>query len=232
MSLKITLRKIELYDLPQIACVHMSSFPASVLTRLGRKVVERYYHWQLTGPHPKIWAIGAYDGDSCAGFLFGGVFSDSTSGFVANNKILLSTEVLRRPRLLSQLGIYEKIRLGAKMIAHHKHTQKTDRKQQEFTQAAPKNSSFGVLAIGVSATSQKMGIGQQLMSHAENEAVRCGFEQMDLTVHPENLKAVSFYEKLNWERVFTNGKWDGVMIKKLVNKNAGSREIRSEIVKV
>ena len=231
MSQKITLRKIELCDLPQIARVHMSSFPASALTKLGHKVVERYYHWQLTGPHPKVWAIGAYDGETCAGFLFGGVFRDSTSGFVANNKLLLITEVLRRPQLLSQLGIYEKIRLSAKMIIHHKRTQQNQENQQ-FTDAKEKTSSFGVLAIGVSATSQKMGIGQQLMSDAEDEAVRCGYEQMDLTVHPKNTKAISFYEKLHWEKVFAGGKWKGVMIKKLGSKSVSSAEIRREIVTV
>ena len=100
MSPEVILRPIKVDDLPLIARVHIDSFPESALTRLGPAVVERYYHWQLTGPHKKVWATGAFVADKCAGFSFCGVFNGSTSGFVNEHKVCLIRSVLVRPQLL------------------------------------------------------------------------------------------------------------------------------------
>jgi ribosomal protein S18 acetylase RimI-like enzyme len=232
MSPKIVLRKIEPADVSQVAQVHISSFPASTLTKLGRRVVEQYYRWQLVGPHPKTWAIGAYSGDTCIGFLFGGIYNDSASGFVSINKWLLMKEIFRRPWLLTYSGIYTKIRQSFKMLRHHRRNLRNPG-SQVIKACHGENPSFGILSVGVSAASQKLGIGQQLMRQAEEEALRCGFSQMDLTVHPGNSKAVAFYEKLYWQKVLSGDQWQGVMIKKLNDKKiVSSAEPKRETVAI
>jgi hypothetical protein len=38
---------------------------------------------------------------------------------------------------------------------------------------------------------------------------------MLLTVHPDNTRAVAFYEQLGWERTAGDGPWTGMMEKRL-----------------
>jgi ribosomal protein S18 acetylase RimI-like enzyme len=78
-----------------------------------------------------------------------------------------------------------------------------------------KEPSFGILSIAVASDRQKLGIGQILMKDAENEACRCGYRQMHLTVSTENEKAIRFYEKLGWEKRLSDGAWKGSMTKTL-----------------
>ncbi len=42
-----------------------------------------------------------------------------------------------------------------------------------------------------------------------------GYNQLHLSVHVENYRAVSFYEKLGWERSYHDGVWNGKMTKML-----------------
>jgi ribosomal protein S18 acetylase RimI-like enzyme len=211
MNSEIVLRKLELADLPQVAQVHINSFPDSALTKLGAPIVERYYLWQLTGPHEKVWATGAFVAGDCAGFSFGGIFNGSTGGFVRQNKAFLIKETLRQPQLLFNRSFLQRVQMGIKSL------RRLSRKKSASTNEVrlPQISSFGILSIGVSERYQKLGIGKLLMLDAEKEAVRCGYKQMDLSVHPTNEKAVGFYEKQNWQRFPSNDFWKGVMIKPL-----------------
>lgn len=211
MTDEIVLRKIELRDLPQVARVHKSSFPESALTKLGLQIIEQYYEWQLTGPHPKVWAIAAFDGETCAGFSFSGLFKDSTSGFVYTNKTFLIKEVLRHPWLLSNPLFLDRLRIGITLL------RKWNKRQVKTLPIAPDSAlhSFGILSLAVSNEYQNFGIGKLLLLDAEREAVRCGFRQMDLTVHPSNTKAIKFYERLGWQKTFQGDAWKGVMVKLL-----------------
>ncbi len=212
MNQQILLKKLEAADLKQVARVHISSFPDSALTKLGEEIVRRYYLWQLNASHKKVWAIGAFSGNQCVGFSFGGVFNHSVSGFVYRNKTHLAKEVLLHPKLLSNPFFLKRIHLGFKMIRHFARKQKA-LPENKLKQIKP--ASFGILAIGVAPDFQKLGIGRLLLLDAEKEAIKCGFEQMDLSVHPTNVKAVRFYEKLGWQKVAPNDLWTGVMIKKI-----------------
>lgn len=50
------------------------------------------------------------------------------------------------------------------------------------------------------------------MLEAEQRAHQLGFRVMHLTVHPDNTRAVTFYEQLGWVRVPSeSGTWNGVM---------------------
>lgn len=211
MKPEIVLRKLEIEDLPQIAAVHIDSFPESALTKLGAAIVERYYLWQLTGPHEKVHAVGAFAPGECAGFSFSGKFSGSTSGFIRRNKSFLVKEVLLHPRLLLNPLFRNRLTEGVKLLGRLAKKKNNAAEKSE----PPQISDYGILSIAVSGNFQKAGIGQMLMRDAENEAVRYGYREICLTVHPDNVKAVRFYEKLDWQKFPSDEFWHGAMIKLL-----------------
>jgi ribosomal protein S18 acetylase RimI-like enzyme len=51
------------------------------------------------------------------------------------------------------------------------------------------------------------------MAEAEGRARRLGHRCMNLTVHPDNTRAVRFYEQLGWNR--TGEPWTGAMTREL-----------------
>ena len=211
MSNEIKLRKLEPADLPQVVRVHLSSFPDSALSKLGAEVVRLYYLWQLDGPHEKVQATGAFAGNDCVGFSFSGIFNGSTSGFINQNKTALIVNSLMRPWLIFNPLFFKRLREGVKLLRRftRKKTASADGGKKTKQQI------YGILSIAVAGNCQKAGIGQMLMRDAEEEAVKYGYESICLTVHPENIKAVKFYEKQNWQRFRQSDLWDGAMIKLL-----------------
>jgi ribosomal protein S18 acetylase RimI-like enzyme len=53
------------------------------------------------------------------------------------------------------------------------------------------------------------------MDQVEAQARELEFQQMKLTVHPGNARALRFYERLGWQRLLTtpDGDWTGAMRK-------------------
>lgn len=210
MNPKVILKSLETRDLPIIARVHMDSFPDSALTKLGRAIVELYYLWQLTGPHKKVHAAGAFVAGECAGFSFSGIFNGSTSGFVRRYKLSLFGAVLRHPRLLFSSLFRSRLGEGVRLLTHIARKQKTLNATESTS-----TPNYGVLSIAVDPKFQKLGIGQLLMLDAEEEALRYGCREICLTVHPDNTKAVRFYERQNWQRFAPGDLWNGAMTKTL-----------------
>ena len=56
------------------------------------------------------------------------------------------------------------------------------------------------------------------MQASEVIARQRGFATMDLSVHAGNVKAIPFYESLDWRRELENGVWKGVMRKSLIGE--------------
>lgn len=217
MNPEVVLRPIEANDLPLIARVHMDSFPESALTKLGAATVELYYHWQLTGPHPKVRATLAVFKNECAGFSFSGLFHGSTSGFVKRYKRHLILAAFSRPQLVFNALFLKRVSDGVRLIARVARKQ-TALSSTDTVQRVP---DYGILSLAVATRFQKLGIGHLLMLDAEEEALRYGRSEICLTVHPENKKAVQFYENQNWQRRMTADLWTGTMVKTL-NKETAS----------
>lgn len=205
------LQKITVDTLPSVTGVHLGSFPESALSRLGAATVERYYRWQLDGPHDKVWAVGAFLAGRCVGYSFSGVFNGSTSGFIRRNRRHLIGKVLLKPWLLLDPFFLERLTSGIKLVF----ARRTSQAQRLGGNVESKPRSYGILSIAVSVEHQKLGIGQILMLDAEREAAKCNFSRMHLTVNPKNAKAIRFYEKLGWIRDQKNSDWRGRMVKNL-----------------
>jgi len=209
MFKKFFLKPITIENCRSVADIHLRAFPDSALTRLGKEAVNRYYQWQLTGPHDCM-AMGAYtEAGQMKGFVFGGTFHGSLSGFVSKNRWYLIGQVLLRPWMIANPIFYEKIVLGVRTLMPR--NKKNGIKNS--SQSPPK--SFGILAIAVDPDDQGSGVGKALMQNAESEAKQRHFTQMGLTVHPSNMQAVRFYERLNWKRIVMDGIWSGKMVKDL-----------------
>jgi GNAT superfamily N-acetyltransferase len=204
------LRTVVDANVPEIAHVHLDSFPDSALTKLGAEAVCRYYSWLLDPSHEAVRASGAYIDDKCVGYSFSGLFNASTSGFISRNRNLLARRLLLRPWLLFDPMFRSRLGLGLKLLKAF-----SKRKRPSANSDPLRRGSFGILAIAVIPENQKLGIGKLLMDDAENEAVRLGFKKMHLTVNPQNRKAIRFYEKLNWSKTSQDEAWRGSMVKVL-----------------
>lgn len=199
-------------DLDTIARLHVHAFPDSVLGRLGVEAVRRSYQWQLDGPHD-VTALIALDGDRVAGFLFGGVFRGSMIGYLKREKWFLVRQVARHPWIFGRRVGWDRLGLSIKLLARRR----AAAVQPEEPASVPRRS-FGVLAIAVDPSAQRMGVGRVLMAEAEAQARAGGFTAMHLTVHPENRGAADFYRNGGWVEVpGADGRWEGRMSLSLVD---------------
>lgn len=194
-------------DLPAVVQIHRRAFPDSALTVFGDEVVRRYYAWLLDGPHDAVLA-GAWLDNALVGFCAAGVFRGSMNGFLRANRWFLARQMALRPTLLLSDLIRDRVRAAIRITL--KFSRRAQRKAADRTPPAPPR--FGVLSIATDPNVRGSGAGRALMLEAEHRARRLGFEAMHLTVHPDNARAVTFYEQLGWVRVpDANGVWTGTM---------------------
>jgi len=190
--------------LDSVAAVHAAAFPDSILTRLGKEAVCRYYLWLIEGPH-ETYAAGAFlDGD-LAGLLFGGIAPDAIPGFLRANRGLLVKRLARRPWLVVDPVFRDRIASAVRSVTRpHRSAPVT------AAQAARKRP-FDVISVAVDPRVQGEGIGKRLMRYAEQIARQNGFHVMTLMVHVDNDQAIGFYESLGWQKLLRQGIWHGNM---------------------
>jgi ribosomal protein S18 acetylase RimI-like enzyme len=205
------IRYLLLPDLPQVAAVHRAAFPESLFTALGLEATRRYYEWQLLGPHD-VTALGVFVGLELKGFLFGGVFKGAMAGFLRQHRGYLGWCVLANPRVWLHQTFRTRLREGSNIL--RKPINAGLPQQQNYYN---RRKSFGILSIAVDPKSQRSGIGRMMMQVAETVAHNRTFQEMHLTVHPKNQAAVSFYERLGWEKILENGSFQGYMRKLLTS---------------
>lgn len=194
-------------DLPRVVELHRKAFPKGAISELGHEAVLRYYAWLHDGPHDAR-ITGAWLDDELVGFCAAGVFRGAMNGFLRRNRRFLAAHILRHPQLLLSSLIRDRIATAARV------TLRFSRARQVITQPSPPPT-FGVLAIATSPHVRGSGAGRALMTEAEDRARRAGYSRMVLTVHPDNVRAVRFYEELGWQRYIDDGAWTGVMEKQI-----------------
>jgi ribosomal protein S18 acetylase RimI-like enzyme len=211
------IRNVEKKDLNEIARIHIASFQDRALSRLGYGAVKRYYSWLFSGfSESNPICVETQDG-SLAGFCFSGNFRGSFSGFLRHHKWYLATALLLRPWLIFSPLIRDQANIAIKILKKiFRSRNLMDNNNipcSKVNQQVITPSSLGVLSIAVSPAYQRRGIGELLMCEVEKYAFSSGYSSLHLSVHPENLPAVKFYEKLGWERSSPIGDWDGKMHK-------------------
>jgi ribosomal protein S18 acetylase RimI-like enzyme len=208
------IRPITTADLPSVASVHILAFPDAALSKLGIEAIRRYYAWQLNGPHDAV-CVGAFVNRQMTGFCFAGVFRGTETGFLIKNRYFLAWRLILQPWLLADKTVAKRVKGAIPRLRSYV------KRQREKTELAglPATKGFGILAIAVHPQHQRLGIGNILMQKIEELAILKGFHSMHLSVHPSNLHAVSFYEKLGWRRASAPEiEWWGLMTKNLVGE--------------
>ncbi len=197
-------------DLAQVVAIHERAFADSAITALGAEAVRRYYLWLLEGPHDAA-LMGAWHGARLVGFCAAGVFRGAMNGFLRRNRRYLLAHLVTHPWLISSPLIRDRLVSAARI------TVRFSRRRQRTTaaRAAAPSPSFGVLSIATDPEVRGAGAGRALMIEAEQRAMAQGFSRMVLTVHPDNTRAVQFYEALGWTREDRSGGWQGAMTRAL-----------------
>lgn len=199
-------------DLEAVAALHARAFPDAAMTAFGPEAVRRYYLWLLEGPHDAALML-AWRGDRLVGFCAAGWFRGAVRGFLRANRLYLASRVLRHPSLLRTELVRDRIALAARLTARFSWLGRARAKQASVPQDVRR---FGVLSIATDPNARGTGAGRALMMEAEARARREGHVSMVLTVHPDNSRAVNFYEQIGWERRLTaDGRWTGNMEKRL-----------------
>lgn len=209
---KILSKTVNATNIKEIVDIHCLAFPTSVWTKLGSKVVEKFYLSHFHTSHPIVHAVGAFFEGNCVGFCFSGIYHLRVSQFISDNKISLAIRLAIKPWLLFDTLFFGRLKRGIHILKQFNGKKKSAANQKITLH---KTKSFGVLVIAVIPDYQRFGIGKLLIKDAEEKALKLGFKQMNLMVNTNNHKGISFYENLNWEKVFVNQIWDGLMIKKL-----------------
>lgn len=208
----LELRPIFEHDLVQVAEIHISAFPGSVLSKFGVQTIEEYYHWQMIPPNI-CYAIGAFDKTDMLGFVFAGKFRNAELYFIQENIFFLFCQLLLHPGIIFSQHLFH--RFGTTIAAVKEHFK--DGRQRKIQSTPANKKRFGILSIAVRPRSQHGGIGKLLVEKVEQLARDQGFDVISLSVDPDNIGSVQFYEHTGWERVFDspdNG-WQGHLIKQI-----------------
>jgi ribosomal protein S18 acetylase RimI-like enzyme len=193
----VTIVDLTIDDVPAMAELHVAAFPRSELTQLGAEAVRRHYRWQFRGPHD-LTALAARSDGELVGFLLGGVFRGSTSGFVKAERWFLLGRLLRNPAMLARGSGRRVVRIAARLLARRGSL------GPERPARVPRGS-FGILVVAVDPASHRRGVGASLLGAAESRARAAGFERLHLTLHPGNVAALSFYTDQGWEHLSIPG---------------------------
>lgn len=223
----LTYRTIDLDAIRPVADVHRQAFPDSAVTQLGPSVVRRYYRWQLTGPHPTPYSLGAWRDGELVGFVFGGLRYKAVAGFARGSLGTIALGALTHPRAIRSLAL-PKVTSLARLMVYRRGpayaptpvpacpsppddaAHSVGQPDTECT-----GPSFGILSIAVLPSAQGSGVANELMGRAKDAAIEHGFSQMNLTVQVDNARAIAFYERWGWERSLNAGDWTGAMLLRL-----------------
>ncbi len=195
-------------ELSAVVPVHQSAFRDSAITAFGPEAIRRYYLWLVEGPHDAA-LMGAWDGPALVGFCAAGVFRGAMNGFLRTNRLYLAGQIGRHPSLVLSPMIRDRLRTALSI------TLRFSRLARVVPTAEVRAPSFGVLSIATTPAVRGSGAGLALMREAEERARAEGHAQMTLTVHPDNDRAIRFYERLGWNRQPGQVPWIGTMVRAL-----------------
>lgn len=197
-------------QLVDVAHLHRLAFPASSLTKLGDKAVERYYFAHL-GASNQCFFLGVYNQKTMRGFVLSGVFPGVMNRFIQENKWFLVGQVLSHPWLIFNSFFREDLVFGLRKLKKKKPSALKPNVNEEVP--------FVILSIATHPDYQHFGIGQHLMAEAERHAILSGFKHMSLTVDPQNTGAIQFYKKMGWHMQAVNSYGYIEMVKILENQS-------------
>ena len=185
-------------NLPDIAVCHISCFPKSLATRLGKSYVQKTLEWFLVNPNRFLFHLeengkvlgycGGFiplkPGDGSSSGMLQYAFKQAIRGIVKNPLLLFHPEVTQNYPFL-WMNIKRKVTGKAKPF-------------KPVSYAKPFKQYVGLVVIGVDPHFRGQGLAQQLMSEFETRAKSFHQQEMVLSVKKDNGRAIKAYSNFGW----------------------------------
>ena len=184
-------------NLKAIAKCYINSFPNSVSTKLGLNYIEHNLGWFLNDNKRILFFIEIEN--ICVGFCGGYVWEKngdgSTSSMLNYSKSIRNTILLKKPWILFNYEIIEKIttyiRIKINIFIENK-SNKIDANIRTMP-------SLGLVVIGVHSNYKGNNIANELMDQFILKGKELGISNYHLSVRKNNLRAYHFYLKHGWK---------------------------------
>ena len=185
------IRKVEANDLQMIATIHKENFGDHFLGKFSKGLIAEFYSCFLEDEN----FIASFDDNGeCQGFVLGGgsqLITNQGNGFIKRSFVRYAVEILFRPNTWG--GAINRLFPFIKRL----------KKKRNNRINAETKSSYSLLSIAVSKKFQRQGIATELVSAFERI---CTCDCYYLSVHANNVKAISFYKKIGMKEVPSNNK--------------------------
>lgn len=194
-------------DLKKIAMCHISAFPDSLSSKMGKKYLSKMLEWYISDD--KKFLFHLEENGICLGYC-GGMIIDGTqqmgsaSGMMQYSMNEAVTSFILRPWLVLHPEFKEKYQLVKKNL------KAKFGKKKVLTKSASKTTPIsemknevvketGLVVIGVISDSQGKGYGSLLLKEFENKTNQLNIKKMGLAVKSDNQKAIKSYERNGWK---------------------------------
>jgi ribosomal protein S18 acetylase RimI-like enzyme len=186
MSAKeITIREMQLNQIPEVARVHANAFPGYMNTQLGQIYLQSFFRWFCLSDNSI--ALCAYEGDRMVGYAVGapqGYSSQLTRALF----LTAFLNLLIRPWLLSRKQVLRAISARLRILTGNIAS-------STGPDLTPPVYSF--VGLGVLTDMRGKKVGWRLMQAFESLAFNSGAQSIVLTVYRDN-DARKLYERNGW----------------------------------
>ena len=209
----VQLRDAQFKDLKALAYCHMAAFPASLTTAMGYQYTKKTLEWYIYEPDA-ILVMAEDDCGKALGYAGGLLVTAKTkqgsttamSQFAFKDALLA---ICIRPWLVFHPQVkrhYPYIRYFIKrQLKNYFRNKKVPPNRPQMQTSTIIRNTMGLVGIGILPEFQGRGVGSSLLKAFESRSRAIGAECMDLSVEPENNKAIRSYERNGWNRVENEG---------------------------
>ncbi len=191
----------EISDLSTVAQCHMTAFPKSLSTRLGRSYCARMLSWYIESDRGLLFHLA--EGNEVLGYC-GGIINrfpgepGSATSMTQHTFSSLVLKLMFRPWLVFHKEILANGPLIIRNIRLRFISRSSKRRSLNYTATRDFIPSIGLVVIGVSPLYQRKGYGSALLEEFEARARREGFKRITLSVHKGNHTAIKSYRRNGW----------------------------------
>jgi len=199
-----TIRTMTSSDLGQIVRLHQDVFSGHFLTHLGERVLTRFYREFVDTPGNL--ATLSVLGGKVVGFVVGTSDVDLFyRRFYRRNGLALAP--LLMGRFLADAYVRRTVwtRLGHVRLALRSLLRSRVRRPaagEKCAAAVP----VRLLSIGLAHDLRGREVAAEMVQHFCRQLQELGKQEVGLSVHADNGRAIRFYEKTGWERLRSSGK--------------------------
>ena len=191
--MELDIKQLDINDINGIVDLHLSAFPDSLLTKLGRETLYRNYLWQFSSKNAEIYPTGVFIEGKLVAYCIGGFLCGAVNGFLYNNRKHLMKAMMLHPTLLFKPEYFNKIWTGLKAYIRLLFSKRNRNLINGDVKLKTNRRQFGILVIATHPLYQKYSLGIRLMIEIENIAKNLSCETIILSVNTSNNISIGFY---------------------------------------